>query len=334
MADRMLTGARASSCRSCSAPPPHRSDEVEVVFSFQDPEIVESSGLALVDGLVVTTNDSGDTGRVFAVDPATGETVGTTGWGDEPEDVEALAPGGPGSVWVGDIGDNLETRDTVQVTQVPVGAATRDVDGRDLRPRLPRRRRTTPRRCWPTRRPGGCTSPPRRCSAARCTPRRPSFGRPTQPARAAGRRAAASPPTVRSSRTDGTWWSATTRSPRSTRSRPWSGSARSTCPSQQQGEGIAVDATGPAAAQLGGRPLRGAAGDPAGRGTLAAMAPPVDPRPRRPTLRRRPSTESRRGRGAARDHRDPAVGVAVAPHRLLGVAFIVVLVRSLRRRSR
>ena len=49
------------------------------VTQFEDPaEIVESSGLVVDDGLLVTTNDSGDCGRVFTVDPATGETVGVT----------------------------------------------------------------------------------------------------------------------------------------------------------------------------------------------------------------------------------------------------------------
>ena len=43
---------------------------------FQDPEIVESSGLVVRDGLAVTTNDSGDDGRVFVVDVESGETVG------------------------------------------------------------------------------------------------------------------------------------------------------------------------------------------------------------------------------------------------------------------
>ena len=45
------------------------------VFRFQDPAIVESSGLVVDGDLVVTTNDSGDTGRVFTVDRS-GETVG------------------------------------------------------------------------------------------------------------------------------------------------------------------------------------------------------------------------------------------------------------------
>lgn len=100
----------------------------QVAFTFRDRDIVESSGLVLQDGLMVTTNDSGDTGRVFTVDPATGDTVGLTTWSDDPTDVEALAPAGDGAVWVGDIGDNSEDRDSVQVARVPVGRGERDVD--------------------------------------------------------------------------------------------------------------------------------------------------------------------------------------------------------------
>jgi hypothetical protein len=51
-----------------------------------------------------------------------------TGWSDDPTDVEALAPHGDGEVWVGDIGDNTESRDTIQVAPVPVGPSHRDVD--------------------------------------------------------------------------------------------------------------------------------------------------------------------------------------------------------------
>ena len=94
-------------------------------FRFSDPEIVESSGLAFVPdpqgGLVVTTNDSGDSGRIFTVDARTGATVGVTSWPSEPVDVEALAPAGPGHVWVGDTGDNQGVRDSVEVLRVPFG---------------------------------------------------------------------------------------------------------------------------------------------------------------------------------------------------------------------
>jgi hypothetical protein len=99
----------------------------ETAFRFTDREIVESSGLVAVDGLVVTTNDSGDSGRVFTVDPATGETVGVTSWAGPPEDVEALAPAGPGHVWVADIGDNQHARASVELLRVPVGRGDRQV---------------------------------------------------------------------------------------------------------------------------------------------------------------------------------------------------------------
>ena len=100
-------------------------DHQDVVFSFKDKQITESSGLvALGGGLFVTTNDSGDSARVFTVD-AHGRTVGVTTWPGDAHDVEALAPAGGGEVWVGDIGDNRASRDSVQVTQVPVGRGDR-----------------------------------------------------------------------------------------------------------------------------------------------------------------------------------------------------------------
>ena len=104
------------------------SERATVAFTFTDPEIVESSGLAVVDDMVLTTNDSGDTGRVFVVDPASGDTVAETHWSDDPGDVEALAATGDGTVWVADIGDNSEARDSVRVVEVPVGAQDYDVD--------------------------------------------------------------------------------------------------------------------------------------------------------------------------------------------------------------
>ncbi|MFB9312853.1 hypothetical protein [Nocardioides plantarum] len=128
---RLLTAAVALpfvvGLAAADAAPPAR-----VELTFADPAIVESSGLVARDGLVVTVNDSGDTGRVFTVDRGTGETVGVTTWSDDPEDVEAVAPAGdrfPGQVWVADTGDNLEQRDTVSVTRVPVGRGDRDVRG-------------------------------------------------------------------------------------------------------------------------------------------------------------------------------------------------------------
>ncbi|MGZ4454002.1 MAG: hypothetical protein ACXVWX_13880 [Nocardioides sp.] len=102
-------------------------------FTLQDPAIDEASALVVVGGghgsdrLWATTNDSGDTGRVFVVDDA-GRTVGVTHWSQSPRDVEALAPAPSGrEVWVGDIGDNTASREHVQVARVPVGRGERTV---------------------------------------------------------------------------------------------------------------------------------------------------------------------------------------------------------------
>jgi hypothetical protein len=100
-----------------------------VVLRFQDPAIVESSGIVVRNGLVLTINDSGDSARVFAVDLGSGRTVGTTTWDAEPLDVEAIAPAGPGEAWVADIGDNSGDRPSVEVTRVPVGRSDLAVAG-------------------------------------------------------------------------------------------------------------------------------------------------------------------------------------------------------------
>ena len=106
-------------------------------FRFADPAIVESSGLVEVDGRFVTVNDSGDSARVFTVDPHTGRTVGVTSWSGEAVDDEALAPAGHGAVWVGDTGDNTASRDTIAVVKVPVGPGTHSVAGRRYELRYP-----------------------------------------------------------------------------------------------------------------------------------------------------------------------------------------------------
>ncbi|MEI2775529.1 MAG: hypothetical protein V9G19_06055 [Tetrasphaera sp.] len=105
---------------------PSQDERASVAFHWRDPNITESSGLALVSGFFVTANDNGDEGRVFTVD-SSGSTVGVTKWNQRPRDVEAVAPAGPGSVWVGDIGDNHAQRSTISVGKVPVGRGTRTV---------------------------------------------------------------------------------------------------------------------------------------------------------------------------------------------------------------
>lgn len=126
MLDRLLGVASAATFVVGTVAGPS-APHAETAFTFQDQRITESSGLVVADGLAVTTNDSGDSGRVFVVDTATGKTVGVTSWSPDPEDVEALAPAGPGEVWVGDIGDNRRARSTVTVLKVPYGRGDRVV---------------------------------------------------------------------------------------------------------------------------------------------------------------------------------------------------------------
>lgn len=95
----------------------------EVVTSFADPEIDESSGLVVRGRWIHTVDDSGDGPVVYTVDRVTGETARVTTYADDdPEDVEALAPGSGGTVWVGDIGDNRRARGTLSVHRLrPAG---------------------------------------------------------------------------------------------------------------------------------------------------------------------------------------------------------------------
>jgi hypothetical protein len=92
------------------------------LFRFTDRSITESSGLVDAGSVVYTMNDSGAGPVLYAVDPRTGDTTGTTTYSSsDVEDVEALAPAPGGAVWVGDIGDNLTRRDEVWLYRVTPG---------------------------------------------------------------------------------------------------------------------------------------------------------------------------------------------------------------------
>ncbi|MFI5626129.1 hypothetical protein ACIA03_21890 [Nocardioides sp. NPDC051685] len=109
-----------------SSVPAHAAGD-DVLFAFSDPTISEASALTpLGKGLYATTNDSGDSGRVFTVD-SSGDTVGVTHWAADPVDVEGLAPAGRHHVWVGDIGDNNSVWDSIRIAKVPVGRGERTV---------------------------------------------------------------------------------------------------------------------------------------------------------------------------------------------------------------
>jgi hypothetical protein len=88
-----------------------------VAFTFTDPRITESSGLATAStgDLVYTHNDSGDDGRFFSVGPDGRTRTSYVLPGVEPRDWEDMARGpdeqGRSSLWLGDIGDNNAVRD-------------------------------------------------------------------------------------------------------------------------------------------------------------------------------------------------------------------------------
>ncbi|MGO4341823.1 hypothetical protein [Pedococcus sp. 2YAF34] len=87
-------------------------------FQLLDARVAESSGLALSrrhPHTVWTTNDSGDSARLFAVDTRTGRTTGVHQYGAPVRDVEALAITPQGRVLVGDLGDNTTSRSVVRV---------------------------------------------------------------------------------------------------------------------------------------------------------------------------------------------------------------------------
>lgn len=109
----------------------HGGDEVapEAVTSFRDDTIGESSGAVVRGDSLFTVNDSGDGPHLYEVDLRTGETITVTTFAEEdPDDVEALARGRGGAVWVADIGDNRRSRGSVRlyrVTPPPAGGTVR-----------------------------------------------------------------------------------------------------------------------------------------------------------------------------------------------------------------
>jgi hypothetical protein len=105
LAGMLLTGA-------CALPASADGRAGDSGFTFKDPRITESSGLAasrLHPGVYWTHNDSGDGPYVYAVDSATGKTVArlTLRGIGAPRDVEAISIGPDDQIYLGDIGDNL-----------------------------------------------------------------------------------------------------------------------------------------------------------------------------------------------------------------------------------
>ncbi len=85
--------------------------EASVYTTWADDQISESSGLAFLDDTLLTVQDSGDPAVIYASAGRDGTITGTVTYAaSDPVDVEAVTATPAGTVWVGDIGDNAETR--------------------------------------------------------------------------------------------------------------------------------------------------------------------------------------------------------------------------------
>ena len=124
-----LAIATVPAARASAAPAP--------LFTFQDPRITESSGIAASgrrDDIVFTHNDSGDTARFFAVD-AHGCTIGVfTAPGVQATDWEDIARGPGNSLWLGDIGDNNAARTEIAVHRFDEPTVGPSTDGNGCAP--------------------------------------------------------------------------------------------------------------------------------------------------------------------------------------------------------
>jgi hypothetical protein len=134
----MLRAATVSLLACLLSVPVALAAEPPGTVSLRDPRLTESSGLVDLGSRWVTMNDSGDSARLFTLDPVTGRTIGISHFHSNVVDLEALAPSGRSVVWVGDIGDNGNERASISVFRVLVGPGRIDVQPRRYRLVYPR----------------------------------------------------------------------------------------------------------------------------------------------------------------------------------------------------
>jgi hypothetical protein len=93
----------------------------QVRCTFDDDQLDEVSGL--VDGPEgpQVVNDSGNPSTVYRIDPADCAVAGTRAVPVAGRDVEDLARGADGTLWLADTGDNDSARSTVAMLRLPVG---------------------------------------------------------------------------------------------------------------------------------------------------------------------------------------------------------------------
>ncbi len=111
---RLLVGSMLA--LGATSAPAYADAHHDPVAEITDDRIPESSALvqSTVDpDLAYTINDSGNDTVVFVIELDSGDVVGTTTLDVEGEDTEAMAIGTDDRLYVGDIGDNAESRNTI-----------------------------------------------------------------------------------------------------------------------------------------------------------------------------------------------------------------------------
>jgi hypothetical protein len=117
---RLVAGLLAASI-TASGPGPAAP---QPLCTVTDARLAELSGLVVADpGAFWAIVDSGRRTVAYRVDRATCAVTGTRTAPIDPNDAEDLATGPDGALWVGDVGDNERTRDTVAVIVLPARGA-------------------------------------------------------------------------------------------------------------------------------------------------------------------------------------------------------------------
>jgi hypothetical protein len=91
----------------------------EPVCAVADSRLGELSGLVVHDGGLWAVSDGGRSVQIHRIDRSDCGVIDTHTADVDPYDVEDLAVGPDGALWVADIGDNERRRDTVAVVVVP-----------------------------------------------------------------------------------------------------------------------------------------------------------------------------------------------------------------------
>lgn len=97
----------------------------ETLCTVTDPRLTELSGLAVVGETVWAVADGGRRVDVYQLNPRDCRIVGRRHAAIDPYDVEDLAVGPDGALWVADIGDNALRRDSVAVIVLPATGSPR-----------------------------------------------------------------------------------------------------------------------------------------------------------------------------------------------------------------